>query len=143
MLLWLALLVNKTFTHVQEQTKNRLNFFKNQYRGGACLKRELGQFVNLREGLARKKGVGMGGREGISQCTLCNVSQQSSVPNCGDIPFLGKSHHPFAFNRFYFYISSLGNLRITIHYCYWTIPLQLGTLISTICGFTMLHWLSL
>ena len=34
-------------------------FTKNQYRGGDCLKRGLGKFVNLSVGLGKKEGFGV------------------------------------------------------------------------------------
>ena len=43
---------------------------KNQYRGGDCLKRGLGQFANLRRGLGKKKGGGVFEVGLILQCTL-------------------------------------------------------------------------
>ena len=45
-------------------------FTKNQYRGGDCLKRGLGQFANLRRGLGKKNGGGVCEVGLILQCTL-------------------------------------------------------------------------
>ena len=44
---------------------------KDQYRGGLPKKGGLGQFVNLRGGLARKRGDGIFDGGLIPQCTLC------------------------------------------------------------------------
>ena len=38
-------------------TKGGGVFTKNQYRGGDCLKRGVGQFADLREGLGKKEWV--------------------------------------------------------------------------------------
>ena len=50
-------------------------FTENQYRGGDCLKRGLGQFADLRRGLGKKKVVTVfeGGGGFIPQCTLSDV----------------------------------------------------------------------
>ena len=52
-------------------------FTKNQYTDGDCLKTELGQFADLRKGLARKRGGG----EMIPQCTLCTISSKVASSN--------------------------------------------------------------
>ena len=52
-------LKNLTFFWEGGGGEGRGGFTKNQYRGGDCLKRGLGKFVNLSVGLGKKEGFGV------------------------------------------------------------------------------------